>query len=706
MKEQEKQEYLEKYNEQKKKGVPFFPDVIFKDMLAALFVFILLLALAYFLGAPLEEKANPADTNYNPRPEWYFLFLFQLLKYFPGALEVLGVFVLPMLGILILFILPFIDRSPRRHPLSRPVVIIVTALVTVGVLFLSIQSSLEIPPPVVAEGGDQTAALYAANCAPCHGASIYIPPGTNLHEVIAQGKHEGMPVWSGDLTSDEIDALAGFILSPAGSNLFTNNCSACHDVSELVAGDSLELKNSLTQGEDYPPHIGVEAANWNEVMNQEERTSLLNFLVAPDGQRLFFVNCASCHGRSVAFSGGEGELRTLISEGGLHLEMPPWRERLDDSELDDLAEYVTDPNSTAEGEALFQQYCSSCHGERIPLSADVDQAREIIASGGSHQTMPVWGEVLTSEQMDALVNYTLEASMGGSLQEGQDLYAQNCAPCHGDFGEGGVNPARQDDIIAPISSVEYLKTRDDFTLRSIISQGQPNFGMSPFGTANGGPLDEDEIDAVVAYMRSWEQNPPVDQPPEITVSTVAPSGSEVYADVCAQCHGVDGGGLFGPPLSDPQYQAENSDEDIYNTINLGHEATAMIGWGEILSAEQIQQLVEFIRTLEAEGVEVDEPEAAPSRSPSFANDVLPIFDSKCAACHGHLGGWDGSSYEQAMNSGDNSPVVIPGDVDGSLLAQKLIGTHTEGTIMPPGGKLQEDLIEIILNWIAAGALDN
>ena len=60
-----------------------------------------------------------------------------------------------------------------------------------------------------------------------------------------------MPAWSGDLTSDEIDALAGFILSPGGNKLFLDYCGACHIVSDLVASDPIELKASLDQGTDY-----------------------------------------------------------------------------------------------------------------------------------------------------------------------------------------------------------------------------------------------------------------------------------------------------------------------------------------------------------------------------------------------------------------------------------------------------------------------
>jgi mono/diheme cytochrome c family protein len=422
--------------------------------------------------------------------------------------------------------------------------------------------------------------------------------------------------------------------------------------------------------------------------------------------------------------------------------MPPWRERLSVSELDTLAQYVTDPTSVPDGADLFAQYCYVCHGERVPSVDNVVQAREIIASGGAHETMPVWGDVLTPEQLDALVRYSVEAASGTSQEVGQELFAQNCAFCHGDFGEGGPNPARPDDVIAPISSAEYLKTRDDFTLRAVVAQGQPNFGMSPFGTTFGGPLDDDQIDAIVAYMRSWEANPPVELPPEVASGTVSLSGSEIFANLCTQCHGPDGGGGIGPSLRDPEFQAGNTDQEIFDTINLGHEATAMIAWGEVLTSDQITQLVEFIRQLEV--AEPEAPEATPTEAPeaptatptgeavtpeptstvgpeaptatptleateeevSFADDVLPIFTAKCNMCHGNLGGWDGTTYDTVMNTGDHAPVVIPGDAEGSLLGQKLLGTHTEGAIMPPAGKLPDAEIQIILDWIDVGAPDN
>jgi mono/diheme cytochrome c family protein len=694
MKQEEKKEYLERYEEKKKKGVPFFPDILFKDAIASLLVFVVLLGLAFFVGAPLEERANPADTSYTPRPEWYFLFLFQLLKYFPGKLEVIGAIVLPTIVLLLLFGLPLLDRSRRRHFSARPIVIGGTSILMVGIIVLTVLSIVEAPPPAEVAEGDPIAALYAENCAPCHGPSIMVSEGTNLHAVIALGQHEGMPAWSADLTSDEIDALAGFIQSPGGSQLFTQYCGECHNVVELVAGDPLELRLSIDMGPEYEAHQDAEITDWRPSLATEQRTSLLNFLAAPDGQRLFAINCASCHGQSVGFSGSESDLEAIIALGGLHLDMPPWRETLNSSQLDTLARYVVDPASEPGGSEVFQSYCSACHGERIPSIEEFETAREVIASGGAHETMPVWGEVLTDEQLAALVSYAFAAAQGAPTELGLELFAQNCASCHGDFGEGGANPTLPGDIIAPISSAEYLKTRDDGTLHAIISQGQPNFGMSPFGTAFGGPLDDDEIDAIVALMRSWEANPPVELPPEVSATNVPLLGADIYTAVCAQCHGVVGEGLLGPALIGEEFSAKFTDEQLFDVISNGHEATVMVAWGELLTSEQIQQLVLHIRRLSGE------------REVSFLGDVAPILQARCVACHGSLGGWSAATYQDVMTSGNNAPTVIPGDPESSLLAQWLLGTVDQGGFMPPSGMLPQDEVDLILDWIAAGALDN
>jgi hypothetical protein len=164
--------------------------------------------------------------------------------------------------------------------------------------------------------------------------------------------------------------------------------------------------------------------------------------------------------------------------------------------------------------------------------------------------------------------------------------------------------------------------------------------------------------------------------------------------------------LVGPSLRDPAFRAENSAEDIFGTINLGHEATPMIGWGEILTARQIQELVDFILQFKIDEAGPKEGATPTPGAVSFASDIMPILEARCNACHGSMGGWDGTTYQSVIESGNNGPAVIPGDVENSLLAQKLLGTHQKGTIMPPTGKMSETEIQPIRDWIAGGAPEN
>ena len=64
MNERDKKDYLDRYKQAKEKGVPFFPDIVFKDAIASLVIFLILAALAYFVGVPMEARADPNDANF------------------------------------------------------------------------------------------------------------------------------------------------------------------------------------------------------------------------------------------------------------------------------------------------------------------------------------------------------------------------------------------------------------------------------------------------------------------------------------------------------------------------------------------------------------------------------------------------------------------------------------------------------------------
>ena len=177
MNDAEKQEYLKKYKAKKAEGELFFPHSIAKDAIVSLLVFVVLILLVVFLGVPNEPPANPSDSTYIPRPEWYFLWTFQLLKYFPGQLEGVAIVGLGLLVAVGLFGLPFLDRNPKRHPRNRPVATIVMLAIVAGMVFLTIQAVVTTPPQAEAAnvGGDKQARieaggkLYQDNCAKCHG---------------------------------------------------------------------------------------------------------------------------------------------------------------------------------------------------------------------------------------------------------------------------------------------------------------------------------------------------------------------------------------------------------------------------------------------------------------------------------------------------------------------------------------------------------
>ncbi|MDE0297330.1 MAG: cytochrome b N-terminal domain-containing protein [Candidatus Poribacteria bacterium] len=119
-------------------GKPFYPNQLFEDGVAILILFSVLVAMALVVPVPTEEIADPTDASYDPRPEWYFLFLFQLLKYFEGPLEVFGTFVIPTVAILLLFLVPFLSRKERLPIRKRPVALTITSLSVLSLVSLTI----------------------------------------------------------------------------------------------------------------------------------------------------------------------------------------------------------------------------------------------------------------------------------------------------------------------------------------------------------------------------------------------------------------------------------------------------------------------------------------------------------------------------------------------------------------------------------------
>jgi ubiquinol-cytochrome c reductase cytochrome b subunit/menaquinol-cytochrome c reductase cytochrome b/c subunit len=170
----EKEQYLRDYEVLKKQGKPFFPYAVLKDSAMALIVVLVVIAMSLILGAEQGPKADPTTTTYTPRPEWYFFFLFELLRVIkPPALVPIATIGIPTVAMVLLLLLPFYDRGPERHPLRRPIATTTGILVIVAMAYLTLAGAetgapTEISAAVPAryEAGKEVVAQ--SGCLACH----------------------------------------------------------------------------------------------------------------------------------------------------------------------------------------------------------------------------------------------------------------------------------------------------------------------------------------------------------------------------------------------------------------------------------------------------------------------------------------------------------------------------------------------------------
>jgi quinol-cytochrome oxidoreductase complex cytochrome b subunit len=256
--------------DEKKPKKMFFPEQVYKDTVAVFVAFVILFCLASFAKMPLEHVADPTNSTYTPRPEWYFLFLFQMLKVFEGPLEIVGTMILPTLAILALILTPFIDRSTLVKVRQRTLAMGVVLLAGLGWGGLTLAAIKGTPPQTEANEIDyagpvqwmgltapeQAGILYfkEAKCGTCHASEGQQPaqPGTIL---TAGGNKRNDAAWltahlkdkSGpaNLTDPQIRDLSALVLkintengdlvtnapkfAPEGAALYEKNtCGACH----------------------------------------------------------------------------------------------------------------------------------------------------------------------------------------------------------------------------------------------------------------------------------------------------------------------------------------------------------------------------------------------------------------------------------------------------------------------------------------------
>jgi menaquinol-cytochrome c reductase cytochrome b/c subunit len=237
MNQAQKEQYLREYNILKSQGKPFFPYAVAKDAAMACVVMLIIILMAIVLGAELGPKADPTTTTYVPRPEWYFFFLFELLRVIkPPLLTPLATIGVPTICMVLLFLLPFYDRNPERRPERRPIATLAGIFTIIAMAYLTYlgavagspnQIDMKAPAGASAQErrtfDDGKLVVAQSGCLACHkiGENGNDGPGPQLTEIanklpedaIAQTLRNPtapMPSFK-DLPPGKFNALVGFL---------------------------------------------------------------------------------------------------------------------------------------------------------------------------------------------------------------------------------------------------------------------------------------------------------------------------------------------------------------------------------------------------------------------------------------------------------------------------------------------------------------
>ena len=430
--------YLEQYEESKRGGKSFFPDVIAHDALIALILIAAIFILAKVFPATSEMPADPTSTTYNPRPEWYFLFFYQFLKLFPGVLEPVAAIIIPLIVVILIFLVPLFSRGLNRSWSSRKLV------VGIGIVGVLVFLSLEI-----------TGAMTA-------------PPSPSIQEnplVIA-----GIQIYR------------------------ERDCSYCHAINGVggAVGPDLSTIGARTTEETLTAYLQNPSAMIPNTLHPKLvfTTDQLNDLVAylltlgapvkysPEALVLVEQHCLVCH--TINGKGGnvgpalsnEGNLRTLIF----------------------LANFITDPQSEVQGATMpsFKSVLSLAQIDDI--AAYLYSLRKASPPPGPTST-PTLTSTPTSTPSSTPSStraphqrprLTTTVSTPPASGGGAQLYTANCAVCHGANREGGYGPPLNPTTLGDDSDASVISTIDNG------AEGMPSFASK---------LTPQEISDLLQYIK-------------------------------------------------------------------------------------------------------------------------------------------------------------------------------------------------------------
>ena len=359
MNDETKKQINQRYERELDKGERFWPDTIFKDVVMSLGIFVLLLLLATFIGVPADPKADPSDTSYIPRPEWYFLFLFKFLALYGqlpliGKIEWLATVLIPAVALGILTLIPFIEKSPRRHYGKRILPISIMTIMVVGIVLLTLMSEV----PTVAEDGSKLLGTLQTT------AGIFLPLAGYLILFVFKNNTRLM-LWTTGLVAVSMILITGTVLALAPQKAAEETEVATTLPDQIIAGQGL-----------YSIHC-------TECHGDDGAIAVIEGVEGLEGEKITPINS-----RDVLYTITDASMIELIAYGRPNAGMPPFGKtyggELTRSEIDYITifmRYTWDDRfeapvlpelfpPLAEGEApsydvhiqpIVKRYCISCH---------------------------------------------------------------------------------------------------------------------------------------------------------------------------------------------------------------------------------------------------------------------------------------------------------------------------------------------------------
>lgn len=253
----------------------FWPDQVFMDTVISFFVFLIILLLAWIAPPFLDVKADPTNTTFVPYPAWYFLSLFGLLRLVPPQLDLVATIIVPTLFLILLILLPWLDRSDSRLASTRKGMLSAIMLVVGVIVGLSIYSQFAIMGQQAAEAA---AAVPVAAPQASQPPALASSPGT-----VTAG---GMPA-----------AASGAPSAAHGGQIFSQNCSACHGAqgqgtpgafpplanNPFVTGDPAAVIDVVKNGKTGPITVNGQTFNgtmppWKSQLSTQDIADVITYI--------------------------------------------------------------------------------------------------------------------------------------------------------------------------------------------------------------------------------------------------------------------------------------------------------------------------------------------------------------------------------------------------------------------------------------------